>query len=157
VFIRRAREQFVYVSQISHESDSRIGNLTHQFWVIVHVFGKVANRAPRVRASLGRVALRSPFPGAFPVAVPGAFSGSFSGAPLGLPRIGQCTEEFGGFLGQAAHRLVGHRCSTRVFRPFRAVSIMTFSALRRNSPSIGIDNSTDSWYVTWVVASSVGV
>src|SRR5688500_3691521 len=40
--------------------------------------------------------------------------------------------------------------STRFFRPFNAVSMMTFSALRRSMPIIGMLSSTASRYVTSV-------
>lgn len=39
----------------------------------------------------------------------------------------------------------GHRDSTRFFNPLRAVSMMTFSALRFNIPSNGMEMSTASW------------
>lgn len=47
--------------------------------------------------------------------------------------------------------------STRFFRPARARSMMTFSALRLIIPSMGILTSTVSWYVTSVRAPSAGV
>src|SRR5690606_21604606 len=57
----------------------------------------------------------------------------------------------------AAHRLSpsgsAGRASTRRLSSFSAVSMMTRSALRRNIPSIGMDSSTSSVYVTVHVPS----